>query len=96
MNVSPMMRALGGLAALGFLGAVASAAEPPRNPERVARGSYLVGSMACNDCHTPWKMGKNGPEPDLTRMLSGHPAAMPLPPPPKLGEGPWAIGSRRP
>ena len=27
----------------------------------------------CNDCHTPLRMGPNGPEPDMTRMLSGHP-----------------------
>jgi hypothetical protein len=25
----------------------------------------------CNDCHTPLKMGPKGPEPDMTRMLSG-------------------------
>jgi mono/diheme cytochrome c family protein len=57
----------------------------------VARGKHLVTSMGCNDCHTPWKMGANGPEPDMTRMLSGHPAdmAMPAPPPPS---GPW-VGS---
>ena len=91
MNTSPMKRALGGLVVLGLLGAVASAAEPTPSPDKVARGGYLVRSMACNDCHTPWKMGKDGPEPDMTRMLSGHPEAMPLPPPPKVAEGPWAI-----
>jgi hypothetical protein len=47
---------------------------------RVARGEYLVKIMGCNDCHTPWKMGPNGPEPDMTRMLSGHPEQIgPLP-----------------
>jgi Cytochrome c len=90
MNSSPTKLALGGLLVLGFLGAAASA-EPAKRPEKVARGEYLVRAMACNDCHTPWKMGKNGPEPDMTRMLSGHPEGMPLPPPPKLAEGPWAI-----
>jgi len=44
----------------------------------VARGEYLVTIAACNDCHTPLKMGPNGPEPDMTRMLSGHPEDMPL------------------
>lgn len=39
----------------------------------IERGKYLVTTMSCNDCHTPWKMGANGPEPDMTRMLSGHP-----------------------
>jgi mono/diheme cytochrome c family protein len=56
MNASPMKHVLGGLVVLSFLGAVASAAEPSRPPDRVARGAYLVQTMACNDCHTPWKM----------------------------------------
>jgi mono/diheme cytochrome c family protein len=42
----------------------------------VARGEYLVTIGGCNDCHTPWKMGPNGPEQDLTRMLSGHPETL--------------------
>lgn len=53
----------------------------------VERGEYLVTAMGCNDCHTPMKMGANGPEPDMARMLSGHPGgALPPPPPPA---GPW-------
>ena len=40
---------------------------------KVARGRYLVTVAVCNDCHTPWKAGENGPEPDYGRMLSGHP-----------------------
>jgi mono/diheme cytochrome c family protein len=59
--------------------------------DRVARGRYLVMVGGCNDCHTPLKMGPNGPEPDLARMLSGHPEALAMPPPPKLGEGPWGV-----
>jgi hypothetical protein len=56
---------------------------------RVERGKYLVTIMGCNDCHTPWKMGPQGaPEPDMTRMLSGHPEGMTLPPPP-APSGPW-------
>src|SRR5213596_3796660 len=39
----------------------------------VQRGEYLVSIMGCNDCHTPLKLGPNGPEPDMSRMLSGHP-----------------------
>src|SRR5688572_9488242 len=49
------------------------------NPQ-VARGDYLVKIMACNDCHTPWKIGPQGPEPNMTRMLSGHPQDMSMPP----------------
>jgi mono/diheme cytochrome c family protein len=40
---------------------------------KVQRGEYLVKIMGCNDCHTPWKMGPQGPEPDVDRFLSGHP-----------------------
>jgi len=47
---------------------------------KVQRGEYLVKIMGCNDCHTPWKMGPQGPEPDMTRFLSGHPEQIgPLP-----------------
>ena len=53
-----------------------------------ARGKYLVRAIACHDCHTPAKMGPNGPEPDMSRMLSGHPAGMTLPPPPTMSD-PW-------
>jgi Cytochrome c len=56
---------------------------------RVARGKYIVNTAGCHDCHTPWKVGPQGPEPDMTLALSGHPESMKLPPPPKLGDGPW-------
>jgi mono/diheme cytochrome c family protein len=59
------------------------------NRARVERGAYLVHAMGCNDCHTPYKMGPNGPEPDMSRQLTGHPAGLVMPPPPKLPEGPW-------
>lgn len=58
----------------------------------VERGAYLVGSVGCHDCHTPMKMGPNGPEPDMSRALSGHPADMQLPPPPKP-VGPWVVSA---
>jgi mono/diheme cytochrome c family protein len=54
----------------------------------VKRGEYVVTIGSCNDCHTPWKMGAKGPEPDFTRRLSGHPAEMVMPPAPKP-TGPW-------
>jgi hypothetical protein len=64
------------------------------NKTRVARGQYLVRIGGCNDCHTPLKMGAQGPEPDMSRMLSGHPAQLTMPPAPKLPDGPWVwIGS---
>lgn len=57
--------------------------------EQIARGKYLVAYGDCNGCHTPLKMGPKGPEPDMTRMLSGHPEKAVLPPPPKLTGSPW-------
>jgi len=52
----------------------------PAQSAKVQRGEYLVKIMGCNDCHTPWKMGSQGPEPDMDRFLSGHPEQIgPLP-----------------
>ena len=57
---------------------------------RVERGTYLVRAMGCNDCHTPWKMTEHGPEPDMTRALTGHPEQIgPLKPAEHAKEGPW-------
>jgi len=56
---------------------------------RIARGAYLVKTMGCNDCHTPMKLGPRGPEPDMTRALTGHPENMVMPPAPVLPPGPW-------
>ncbi|MDQ3171202.1 MAG: c-type cytochrome [Acidobacteriota bacterium] len=58
--------------------------------DMVKRGDYLVNTMGCGDCHTPFKMGPNGPEPDMDLFLSGHPAGMKLPPPPGPS-GPWNV-----
>ncbi len=55
----------------------------------VERGRYLVQVGACNDCHTPLKLGLNGPEPDMSRALSGHPEEFEVGPPPALGDGGW-------
>jgi hypothetical protein len=48
--------------------------------QRVARGEYLVSAIGCHDCHSPKVMTDHGPEVDKSRMLSGHPADMQLPP----------------
>jgi hypothetical protein len=65
---------------------VEAQAAPVLDP--VERGRYLVTVAGCNDCHTPFKMGPNGPEPDMTRMLAGHPQDLPMPPAP-AAQGPW-------
>jgi len=54
---------------------------------QVARGEYLVEIMGCHDCHTPMKLGPNGPEQDRTRALSGHPENAPVPPNAELPQG---------
>ncbi|HUM03384.1 MAG TPA: diheme cytochrome c-553 [Thermoanaerobaculia bacterium] len=79
----------GALCFLAVLGSAAAVAAPPASDTNVQRGAYLVRIMGCNDCHTPMKMGPKGPESDMTRMLTGHPADLKLPPPPDLGKGPW-------
>ena len=69
---------------------VAAASTPAQSYKpNVEHGAYLVKTMGCNDCHTPLKMGPKGPEPDMTRALTGHPADLKMPPPPVLPAGPW-------
>jgi mono/diheme cytochrome c family protein len=60
--------------------------------EMVERGAYLVTIGGCNDCHTPFKMGEHGPEPDLSRMLQGHPEEVVVTSAPAMEPGPfiWA------
>ena len=69
----------------------ADAAATPAAAESIERGRYLVSVLGCHDCHTPWTLGPNGPEPDMTRMLSGHPQALEMPAPPTLPDGPWQV-----
>jgi hypothetical protein len=85
------MRIVGSVMSIVFFlvaGRISAAEATKKQSPQVARGKYLVTIMACNDCHTPLKMGPKGPEPDMTRMLSGHPQEMKLPPPPAPA-GPW-------
>ncbi len=77
------------LALAGLAAACPVLAGAPGDDPAVARGAYLVRAGGCNDCHTPLTMGPNGPAPDTTRLLSGHPSTLEVPPPPKLGDGPW-------
>jgi mono/diheme cytochrome c family protein len=69
----------------------AAVAQTAGSPDKVTRGRYLVATSACHDCHTPFKMGANGPEPDMSRALSGHPQDLKMPPPPALPPGPWVM-----
>jgi mono/diheme cytochrome c family protein len=71
----------------------AAAEQAQTEQTRLERGKYLALVGGCNDCHTPFKLGPNGPEPDMSRMLSGHPQELVMPPPPAVRE-PWQwVGS---
>ena len=78
---------------LHLIAGSAVASEDAGKEARVARGKYLVTVAVCNDCHTPWKMGETGPEPDMSRMLSGHPEGVKVSPPPKMTTGWMAAAS---
>ncbi|HEY0592217.1 MAG TPA: diheme cytochrome c-553 [Thermoanaerobaculia bacterium] len=69
--------------------AAAFGADAKAKKAQVERGAYLVRTMMCNDCHTPWKMGERGPEPDMSRSLSGHPETVPVTAPAKLPDAGW-------
>lgn len=72
----------------------ADGASPDKRPvARQIRGRYLVEAGGCGDCHTPLTMGSRGPEPDMSRMLSGHPHDLEMPPAPTLPPGPWMVVS---
>jgi mono/diheme cytochrome c family protein len=52
--------------------------KPMTQEEMIKRGSYLVNTGSCNDCHSPKKYGPTGPAPDQSILLSGHPANLPV------------------
>jgi hypothetical protein len=48
----------------------------------------------CHDCHTIKKVGPKGPEPDMTRMLAGHPEDLKITAPFQPAPGsPWTIAT---
>ena len=69
-------------------------AAAPDSAARVKRGEYLVTTSGCDDCHSPKRMGANGPELIPELRLSGFPKNGMLPPldtqPVKNG---WALFS---
>src|SRR5580765_780874 len=62
---------------------------PAQSP--VERGKYLTLVGGCNDCHTPKKLGPDGPEADMSRELSGNPATEKVAVVPEglIAEGKW-------
>ncbi|HEX5786871.1 MAG TPA: hypothetical protein VFY03_01730 [Woeseiaceae bacterium] len=87
----PMVAAVILLLVVASLSSTARADESTANTETLERGRYLVTVAGCNDCHTPLTNGPNGPEPDMSRMLSGHPASLVMPQAPALPDGPWTV-----
>jgi mono/diheme cytochrome c family protein len=77
------------IATLGLGGTLFVSCEPAQSEEiarldytkeeMIARGKYLVNTSACHDCHSPKIMTVKGPEPDTTRLLSGHPSSSLMP-----------------
>lgn len=61
--------------------------------ELLKRGEYLVNTIGCGDCHSPKKMGEMGPEEDMERRFSGHPAGTELPEIDKSKIKDWALFS---
>jgi Cytochrome c len=96
LGVAAALVALGATACAGGEGPaqVDKTLKPIENaapPAPVERGRYLVTAMGCDDCHTPKKMGPNGPSPDPAMLLAGHPATEKMPPAPALPQGPWLV-----
>jgi len=58
-----------------------TAPDNPYSAAQIRRGDELVAFGGCNDCHTPWNIDPElgMPAPDMSRMLSGHPAGAPDP-----------------
>jgi mono/diheme cytochrome c family protein len=81
---------------LFIAGANASRPVPPAPIDKalqVKRGEYLVTIGGCNDCHTPWVMGPNGPAPDMSRALSGHPQDFVIKQPARIEGDRWAVAT---
>lgn len=56
-----------------------AAEETPKTEDPIKRGQFLVEVGGCNDCHTPKMMTDKGPAFDMSKMLSGHQAAITIP-----------------
>ena len=70
---------IGGLYACSNVKSTEEKASPiPTEADMVKRGEYLVASIGCDDCHSPKKMGPNGPEVIQELRFSGYPADRPV------------------
>ncbi|MEW5978910.1 MAG: c-type cytochrome [Acidobacteriota bacterium] len=78
-----------GLAVVSMLAGGCGQQSMQKSVAPLERGKYLVNILGCHDCHTPFKMGPKGPEPDMSKMLAGHPENLDASVPPKSLEAPW-------
>jgi hypothetical protein len=81
MEISVLFLAIAALLAPGCKNSVKQAVPEvvqPTAEQLVQKGEYLVTIMGCNDCHSPKKMGPQGPMVIAELMLSGYPAERPL------------------
>jgi mono/diheme cytochrome c family protein len=87
-----MRRAMPVFVTAALLVPAAAPAQDGSATSQLKRGEYLVTVGGCHDCHTPWTMGPNGPEPDMKRGLSGHPQDIVITAPARVSE-PWTSAS---
>jgi len=67
------------LAVIGTAPAFSQSTTTKLGMSMVDRGRYIVTIASCNDCHSPKVFTPQGPIPDTTQLLSGHPAKAALP-----------------
>lgn len=71
---------LGGAVLLHHSGVLAQAkSTDAKKKAQIERGAYLVTVGGCDDCHSPKVMTPQGPVPDKSKRLSGHPADAKVP-----------------
>jgi mono/diheme cytochrome c family protein len=69
-------------------------AAAPTEAQMVARGEMLIIGGLCHDCHTTKILGPEGPRPDMSQMLGGHPQEIGITFPFQPADGsPWTIAT---
>lgn len=84
MLVLPLLIFLVVIAAIACKSSTANEDKPVAKEapeELIKHGEYLVSVLGCDDCHSPKKMGPQGPELIPELRLSGYQANNPLTPP---------------
>jgi hypothetical protein len=78
-------------ASLSFCAVVLCGCKPTAPPQvdPAVRGAYLATIGGCGDCHTPLKNSPQGPVPDESLLLSGHPATLVMPAVPAMAPSAW-------